>query len=222
MKASELFAISQNSKCQGNRECYWCAAPCDETHTHDEPMPRVILTKIIPAARPASPWICKGCFLFRRPSVSVFNLDKKWVKDRQTASKWSWLITEDECLAITRDTKETFQSFLLSPPARFTLMLLHKPNMENRLHDAFANDLLTVLEGTEMKFTVDNVPHTWTVANLKHAIINGPEGVEGGARFLLENFGPWTQPKEGEEPKKQGKRKLEDGKSLLKPVGKQG
>lgn len=217
MKASELFAISQNSKCEGNKECYWCGAPCGEGHTHSEPMPRVIAQKNLQVSRPASPWICEGCFLFRRPSISIFDLNRKWVKDRQTCPKWSILITERETLGITLAAKDSLQKFLLSPSQRFCLMILNRANIENRLHHAIVNDVRQVLEGTEFHFTVDNVPHSWSVASLRHGINNEPNGTEAGVRFFLENFGPWT-PDPKEEPRGPGKRKVEDAKVLLKPV----
>ena len=179
-------------------------------------MPRVILRNKIDAARPSSPWICEGCYLFRRASTSVFDFEGRWVKDRQTPRKWPWLLTETEAVTVLDSNREAFQSFLLAPPTRFCLMLLDGPEQFVRLHAGIVNDR-EILEGTTLQFTVNNVPHIWTVATLKHAILNGQEGVEGGVRFLLDKFGPWkTDRPEGKRGR--GKWKVEDAKVLARPV----
>ena len=97
-------------------------------------------------------------------------------------------------------------------------MILNKPNIENQLHKAIVNDVNEVLEGTELKFTIDNVPHFWSVASLKHAIQDEPNGTEAGVRFFIENYGSWIQYRKEEENRGPGKRKVEDAKVLMKPV----
>jgi hypothetical protein len=49
---------------------------------------------------------------------------------------------------------------------------------------------------TPLDFTVNNIPHIFTVYDLQEAVKHGSTGKEPGARVLIKMLGPWKKPKE--------------------------
>jgi len=159
--APMLYAMSQGIECKGLEECHWCLSPCTRDAIHDEP-PNVPFVKNREMAKKfMSPYVCRGCWLFRRTRITIPFL-KEGYKDTQSPRKHSWYITEKGAWAITEEDKQSLYRLLLNPPESFVLSLLADNSMINHLHVAEANDLVLPLKGnTVLKFTLNNVIHRY-------------------------------------------------------------
>lgn len=71
---------------------------------------------------------------------------------------------------------------------------------ENMLHVAEANDVKEVLAGSEFKFTLNNVVHSYSPYELEQGLRHGKEGKEPGVRVLIELLGPFPLPPEPPKP----------------------
>lgn len=201
--ASMLFAKSQGSHCHGDQRCHWCGSPTIRAAhmRHDDEIPPIAKknwNKNL-AKYPQEPYQCQGCWLWRRPGVTATFLTlrqpdefhkKQWrvQRDRQTAVKHSWFITDDWAYTLEFNDRDALYKLLLSPPKRFVMALLDGED-NNRLHLALLNDHSgEIFKGTEHQFTVNNVPHTYTALGLDTALRGG--AVESsGVRALLKMFG---------------------------------
>ena len=224
MLASELYALLHHKRCSGPFQCHWCAAPCMPKFVHDEDPPIPFEKSKSFAMRPGVPWICNGCRLFRRRSMSVTPLGGGKLIDRQSPPNHSWLITPVQDRIIRFAEHQALRIVLRSPPRQFLLALRVADPV--RLQHCIVNDHESVLVSTPIRFTVDNVPLTYSVAELESAIGNGANGTEPGTQWLIKHLGPW-EPKPiptppatpTPEPPKGNRRKLEDGRILKKQVG---
>ncbi len=193
MLASQLYALSQSNRCEGTETCHWCSAPCQRLWLHDEP-PAVIGVKRDRLARcPNSIYVCVGCWMWRRGSVTVGFLPHPngngvpSYKDRQKSPLWSWLITDTNSWAIRKSDNEELVKILLEPPLRFFLSLLDgdKPP-PNHLQMCIANDLERIEGATPLAFTVNNIPHKYTVYELEDVLTGGDSnGKEPGVQALV-------------------------------------
>lgn len=185
MLASELYAISQGSKCDGFQSCHWCAAPCDRKWQHDDPPPEPFFRgPRLPAKRPASAYICSGCRLFRRPLLTA-NYLSGGLKDRQCPLNLSLWITPEGAWALRAEDNDALHRVLLKPPLRFALILrdgLDAPT--NHLQLASANDHKAIQADTLLHFTINNIPHSYTVYELENVERNGVSGCEPGVGAL--------------------------------------
>ena len=215
MLATDLYAISEGKKNEGHWECHWCTAACDSSMVHDDPPPIPFVSRgKSNAKRPTMPYICLGCWLWRRKSLSIFSLSGKLLKDRQTPRDWSWFITPVDARVIIPDDYPLLREMLLNPPSRFALIVKVDDPVE--IHRTVANDNQTVTVGTQLHFTVDHVLHSWTPAGLEHAIRNGEQGSDAGCRYLSKWLAPWNLPDKPEHIG--GKAVLDNAKQLRKPV----
>src|SRR5262245_42510004 len=99
MRASELYAFSQGHLCEGKERCHWCTGPCTQKWMHDD-IPHQPFRKSAQLPRyVAGPYVCAGCWLWRRKSLTAWFLDGGF-KDRQEPKKLSWLITVDGAKAV--------------------------------------------------------------------------------------------------------------------------
>lgn len=187
MLATELYAISQRSECNGNESCHWCGAPCERSWFHDEPAPYPFVKTHSNAKRPSSPWICKGCYLFRRQSITVKSISGT-SKDRQCPLNHSWWITEKDAISIDKPSYLDLYAILLNPPKRFCLSLIDG-TVQNRIHLAFANDFIGMSATTPIAFTINNVPFSYSVYELQEAIETETTGKEPGVRELIAILG---------------------------------
>ena len=195
--ASELYALSQSNRCTGPEFCHWCNAPCQRLWIHDEPPPVIGVKRDRLSKNPGGSFICVGCWLWRRGSVTVNflphidgNGSPKY-KDKQTASKWSWLVTENQSWALRKEDHEEIAKILISPPLRFFLSLVDgdRPPL-NHIQMCIANDLTIIEGGTPLHFTVNNIPHTYTVYELEEVLTGGDlNGKEPGVRVLVDLLG---------------------------------
>lgn len=204
LTASDLYARSQGEINEGPELCHWCTSPCERILTHDEPRPTPFIKTKTTAARPNSAFICRGCWLWRRARLTVQFTDGK-LKDSQTPANWSWLITDHEVKSPVLGRLEIYRT-LIRPPARFVLALLDGPG-PNLLHLAVANDYSTrdLLNDSPIKFTLNNVAHTYTVFELEHALKTGnTEGMMPGVGALVRLFGLPPKEETAEEKVKRG------------------
>lgn len=226
MIASELYAISQSMKNKGSEECHWCGSACDRMWKHQQPPPLPCVRTNSTAKRPASPWICIGCFRWRWKRTTI-NWLSGGLKDGLSPINQSWLITPDTALAIHPKERRGLCTHLLKPPITFTLCLLDDTCKDNYIHLAKINYHKEIKASTPLEFTLNNIPHTYTVYELDHALKNGPEGTEPGVQALLKFCGIEIVPETKEEEEKRGRGRptkdespVQDPKKLHKTVSK--
>lgn len=211
MLASELYAISQNAKCEGKEECHWCSAPCQQTWIHDDPLPIMGFKSISNAKRPANHFICAGCWLFRRQRLTVQFMDNGFL-DRQCPLDHSWIINST-AKAIRPANYSSLYDLLLKPPQKFVLSFItswpansgqtdHVKGISNHLHIAIANDLAKEIKAdTTLFFTINNIAHNYTIYDLNESLKNEEAGRSPGVAALMRLLGPINFPK----PQKTGK-----------------
>jgi hypothetical protein len=137
-----------------------------------------------------------GCWLYRRKSITIFYLSgegKERYADRQTLREHSWLLMADGIRGIRHDVANDVQSmyqFLLAPTTRFALALKVGEKDHNHIQLAAVNNHDIIKADTPLVFTINGVPHTYTVYDLEMAVKTGLEGREPGVRELINLFGP--------------------------------
>ena len=227
MLSSELYAVSQNTVCSGPEFCYWCSSPCNREYQHGDAPPIPFQKRHSLARKPSEPWICAGCYLWRQPSVTARFLlpadDKatRPFKDRQCPVNHSWLVTEQAAWAIIFESHAELYRRLLAPPKLFLLSLLSDKSIPNHLQLCQVNEHAEVAADTPLAFTIDNIPHTYTVYELEEAIRNGPAGKEPGVQALCRLLGPFTLPSKPVAEKTSGRPKADsvvDGKVTKRKV----
>lgn len=188
---SQFYALSQGSKCEGVHRCHWCGAPCNRRWLHDEPKPVMFQrTPKTTALFPDSPWICVGCWLFRRQRITTYFLDEKTYLDRQCPATHSWWITPTEALSVRWQDGEILFKKLLNPPRQFSLMILVGDKATCLLHQGLANDFPTPVQfGTQLKFTINGIPHTVSPMELQTGLKSKEARNEPGVRALLDIYG---------------------------------
>jgi hypothetical protein len=200
--ASELFALSQSSRNEGDFECHWCSSKCRNYFRHDDSPIVVGRRSTTTAKRPANAYICAGCWLWRRTSVTVDHMNGSQT-DRQQAKKWPWLITSEKAMGIkSPDDFKALYEFLLAPVNTYVLALL-EGDVENQLQLMEVNDIAEIRGETKMVFTLNNIPHYYSVYELESAIKHGADGKEPGVAALIRLLGEYDL--EEEEVKKRGR-----------------
>ena len=189
--ASELYAISQGTNCKGPTECHWCAAPCEKVWTHDD-QPNLVIAQGSRlrslARRPANAYICTGCWLFRRKSITVRFLTDG-IKDRQDPSTHSWYVTEQGAWGIRPQDGLALFKALLNPPNRFWLSLITEQNLKNHLQLVISNDLKEFTPEMDLFFTVNGTSHSYSVAELDLFCKGKQEASSPGLLALIRIFG---------------------------------
>lgn len=200
MLASDLFAAVNSTYNRGPLECHWCGAKCDRRWTHDDPGPVPYQKTILNAKKPGNPYICVGCWIYRKQSTTLTYLGGS-LKDRQSLRNHSWIIT-DKVLILDKDYSQDIYKLLLAPPKRFSLSIISSVK-ENYLHHAVVNNFSEVLADTEFTFTYDNSPYQYSVYELFEGLKNGVEGKLPGVRVLVDYLGKYEfSPEEIKEPQK--------------------
>lgn len=189
--ASELYALSSNTVCEGPDECHWCGAPCHRRWAHDDLPPAIGRPKSQSRAkRPGNGYVCNACWTWKRPRVTAMFLGGGY-KDGQCAENWSWYVAGNRASALRFGNpldRDALYERLLDPPPRFFLSLRQEgPNLLqyailNTLDDSFT-------ASSPVAFTLDNKPLSYSVYELEYALANGPEGTEPGVQTLLRLFG---------------------------------
>lgn len=193
LSASAIYAINQGHECTGDEECHFCATPCTQYYKHGEYVPplrgRPVGTPGIPRARPSSPYVCAGCWLWKRPRVSAHYLSG-FLKDGITPKSRDWLITPTECRAIGPDCGPSLWKRLFKPPLQFFLCLsTREGSTDNRLQSCKANCNERIKADTTFFYTLHNVVMTYTIYELEQAGKVGTQGREGGVRELINLLG---------------------------------
>mgnify|MGYP000446835940 FL=1 len=185
MTASDLYAISQGYKNEGSEKCHWCGSCCTRQWKHDDPGPVPFQRgkPYRPSAFPASPWICKGCWAWKRKRITVKFLNGTF-KDGQCPEDHSWWIEEGGAYGIQPSMYTHLRDKLLSPPLRF-LLLLKIETPHNFLQLSQINDLQQIKAETTLSFSVDNVVHQYSVYELERvAKAEDANGMMPGTRAL--------------------------------------
>lgn len=216
--ASDLFAISQGSINDGGELCHWCGAKCTRQWRHDDLSPIPFVKPKNLARHPGMPFICIGCWLWRRKRVQIAYLDEREKKDGQCAMNHSWWITEEGAWAIRPEDYSQLYSLLLSPPTVFALSLISDKSTHNQLHLNFYNDELVIRQDTRLLFTFDNIVMSYSIYELEMGLKEGATGKEPGVQALIRMLGRYDNlGKEEAEKKGPGRPPaLDDAKSLKK------
>lgn len=189
LTASEVFARSQGTQCSGPCECHYCAAPCKRVWVHDEPQGPFVRS-LTNALRPANPYVCTGCWLFRRRRTTVWFLDGMY-KDGQAGQDHSWWMTAEKSVVLREGRCPDLKTLLLNPPGTFVLGLKPEGGRPNLLHLMKANHGQgEVRADREFSFTVDQTVLTYTIYELEQGLKRGPEGLSPGVGALLRFMGP--------------------------------
>lgn len=227
--ASELFSISQGSANTGNGrwQCHWCGSKeCLNEFTHDDVAPVPFIRSKSTAKCPVEPYICYGCWLWRRGKVTI-NLLAGGFKDGQLTKNHSWWITEEGAWALVSklDYDEVWK-LLIKPPKKFVLALRRsKDKIDTLIQLALANDPGGIVGETVLYFTLNNIPHSFTVYELTESVKLGKESYGPGVRALWDFLGEPPEevrkkiPPPKDEPRKQGERQHKDNpKKTVKKV----
>lgn len=217
MLASDLYAMSQNEKNKGTERCHWCGAATERgRERHNDPAPGIPMRSQVSfdatgrlsgsavnplrACCPEEPWICRGCWLWRRERISVPYLSGG-MSDRQAPMKHSWFVTDKRSWGVRLADYGKLYELLLAPPRRFFLALLReKDKVPNLLHRAVANVFdRDVLAGDSLSFTLNNTPMTYSPYELEQALRNGSIGKDPGVRALVSVLGTYELPPVGKE-----------------------
>jgi len=91
-----------------------------------------------------------------------------------------------------------------------------KPANTNLVHKMKVNEHQSMTADTRLDFTLNNIPHSYTVYELEQGIKLGPDGREPGVQAILRFLG--TPPATPEKPKEVGRPKNDENKSHPKRV----
>jgi hypothetical protein len=149
--------------------------------------------------------------LFRRRRITV-NFLRSGTKehpglsfrDGQAPVNHSWWITEQGAWAISNLDHQTLYEYLLKPPPKFFLSLLHGENTKSHLHLQIVNAEKALRADTPLAFTVNNTIYFYSVYELEEALTTPDprkktNGKSPGVRELLQILGTYHP---GEAPKK--------------------
>lgn len=184
MLASQLYALSQGALCLGSEICHWCGGPCNRNFIHDDP-PRIMFVRNKSTAKQfSSPFVCIGCWLWRRTSLTVPFLKGDY-KDRQAPKNHSWYIRKDGAWGIDLTNpidRELLRTKLLEEtPTTFALLLRDDKDIDIGIH------LAHVSIPTEKKahFTHNNARMPLDLKELDSALRTSDNAGNPGTRYLL-------------------------------------
>ena len=216
--APELYAMANDKKCEGKFRCHWCGAACSDYWLNDDPPPIPFLRSTSAAKHASELYVCIGCWLFRRGSITVNYLDKTY-KDRQKPMNLSWLITQDRSWVIRKEDKEKLYDFLFKPTIPFVLSLVTEG--VNHLQLCSVNSPEPLQADSVLEFTLNNTIHNYSIYELEETMLNRDEvGKSPGIQALVRIFG-FYEAKEHKPTKRERGRppKMEDGRVTKKAVG---
>lgn len=219
--SSELYAYSLGFHCEGREECYWCGCSCSQKWQHEEPPPIPFVRSTKLAKRPGNKYICAGCWLYRRKSITVFSLTNT-LKDRQCLINHSWFMTEQETRVINKEDHDELFEYLLDPPYVFSLSLLSSSAKQSHIQLVPLNSFSEIHADTPLHFSYDGVTCSYTIYELEETIrTKETTGKNPGIRLLVDLLG-YPLPKENEpQKKKRGrppKKEEIDGKTVIRKI----
>lgn len=211
--ASMLFALANGAVCEGPFKCHWCYSPCSDRWLHDDLLPIPFTRTKSTAKNPNGPYICAGCWIYRKKRVTVRTLTQRQL-DGKCYSNYSWFMTKSEISVLLDGVdKQSLYPHLLNPPHTFSLSLLSSGKTDNHLQLATINKNGDIHADTPIYFTIDNVTSHYTVYELQEGLKHGTEGKLPGVRLLVDHLGPYylpTEDKEMEEKRKVGRPKKKE------------
>ncbi len=186
LTASMLYAKNHARECQGAHVCHWCGAGCGRQWNHGDDPPIPFTRSRSSAKFPHEAWQCVGCWLYRRPSITVVSLGGV-IQDRKSLKDFSWVMTEAETKVILPGDSQRAYDFLLSPSLTFSLSLLDRDGNHNGslIQLAVVNKHESIRGDTPLGFTLNNQPYEYTVYELEEALKHGLDGKSGGVRTLV-------------------------------------
>lgn len=188
--APDLFALAMGVPNRGDHACYWCGSAAEKDSRHKYPAPMIGQPPLQHVKFPRSPFICRGCARFRKPSVTIFDLAGGF-KDGQQYENHSLWMTRMGCAMVAPTQRRMVYDLLLNPPLTFALSLLTGATKEKtRLQGLFVNDHAEIKADTPLYFSIDNMRVGYTVYDLQNALKLGAEGLEPGIRMLVDHCGP--------------------------------
>lgn len=222
LTSSDLYAISQRAKNKGDQRCHFCGSDCERLFLHDDAPP-------VPYARTKStakfvhnPYVCLGCYLWRRKRQTVFFLTGG-LKDVQEVCHHSWLVTEKDAFAIRKEDHSRLMEILTDPPYRFMLALLDNEKDVNLLQLCVANDYPILKEDSQLTFTVNNVAFKYTTYELKTAIEDGNSaGKWPGVDMLFKLLGRPARKEKEKQDRGRPPVQMPDGKVASKEIRRSG
>jgi hypothetical protein len=198
--ASDLFAISQGAKNTGPELCHWCGSACTAQRLHDDPPPQPFRKNTSAAKFPGRLYVCNGCWNWRAPRRSVVYLAPSSdgthiIRDRQAAKDHSWLILPERAWALRKEFEgPSLYAILLEPPRQFALAI-KDGDFPTQIQSTILNDhAFDIRLDTELHFTVNNIPHSYTPYELDKGLRDGPNGRGPGVQALMRVFGEWKRP----------------------------
>ena len=220
LSASDLWALSHEQINSGPERCHWCGSACRRERTHDDPPPIPFVRTNTSAKCPNNAFVCVGCWLYRRGSITV-NYLTGGQKDRQKAINHSWWVTEKGTWAICPDDYAELYRLLLAPPSRFSLSF--RCSGFNYLQLTSVNDTIgSVIGSTNLHFTVDGTAFSYSPYELTEGLRRGAKGREPGVQTLINLLGTFSLPDEPirkpVSPKGGRPLPLPNGKCLTRPV----
>lgn len=213
----ELYALSQSHTCVGTEQCHWCNSPCGRIWLHDDPPPIIGVKRDRLALNYPSPYICVGCWLWRRGSVTAFWLTPgSGFKDRQKPRDHSWYVTEDGAWSVRREDADELFANLLDPPRRFALSLIDGEGVINHPQLGVANECPEIKADTPLRYTLNGIVMAYTVYELEEMRKekNGGQGKSPGVQALVRLFG---RPKPGDK-RGRGRPKMGEANSPQKVI----
>jgi len=182
-----MFAAAHGTPNTGPYRCHWCGSAAVPKWIHDGPTITSPYQKTS-AKCPAEPYICNGCWLWRRQSVTATYLTGG-LRDRQSPMNNSWWITPTAVWAVREEDYPTLLDILLRPPKSFALLLRHDKKVPICIHTAVANNLPTIKRDTPLSFTYNQSVLQYSAYELEQAAILGPAGLEPGVQAIVRMLG---------------------------------
>lgn len=108
MTGSELFALALGKVCRGPHACFWCGAPCDESHAHRSSDTFWDWDQV---AHPASRYDCAGCAEALDERRVMRGRDKP-----QKTRNYTWLATSADATPYTKADITAIRAACLCPP----------------------------------------------------------------------------------------------------------
>lgn len=189
LTASQIYALSQGSKCEGDRPCHYCGGPCGRDIPHGEAI-RLFTGRPVGGVRrnPSSPYMCVGCWLWRKKKVSVPWLSGG-VKDGGTPARFDWVVGPAGAWGISPACRSALYRRLLSPEGPFFLMLWEGDGPPDHVIQCCPGNDGPYENTTEIGFALNNHALTYSVHELEQAARLGPQGRDPGVRALLRVLG---------------------------------
>lgn len=114
--ATALFARARGVTLRpGPHHCWYCASPCDETHSAGAWVKGNNTSRQY-AGAPSSDYVCCGCAASLNESATVQVSDEPEQRTGARVRNYCWVVTECEARAFTKAHIEDLQRICLDPP----------------------------------------------------------------------------------------------------------